>query len=43
MVLFSLKKKGFEIAAIDRESHPVYFDSNVVYTGPDTKFGTKEY
>ncbi len=39
----NLRKKGFEIAKIDRKSHPIYFDSNVVYTGPEKKLGTKEY
>lgn len=38
-----LRKKGFDIAAIDYKSHPIYFDSNVVYTGPDKKLGSKDY
>ena len=39
----NLRIKGFEIASIDKNSHPVYFDSNVVFTGPEKKLGTKEY
>ena len=38
-----LRKKGFDIATIDYKSHPIYFDSNVVYTGPDKKLGSKDY